>query len=31
VPIEVHGVPLQWRPRAIGITALARAAAVAYA
>jgi uncharacterized protein YndB with AHSA1/START domain len=30
VPIEVHGVPLHWRPRAIGITALARAAAVAY-
>jgi len=31
VPLEVHGVPLSWRPRATGITALARAAALAYA
>ena len=31
VPLEVHGVPLRWRPRATGITALARAAALAYA
>jgi uncharacterized protein YndB with AHSA1/START domain len=31
VPLEVHGVPRHWRPRATGITALARAAALACA
>jgi len=31
VPLEVAGVPLHWRPRATGTTALARAAALAYA
>ena len=31
VPLEVHGVPLHWRPRATGVVALARAAALAYA
>ena len=31
VPLEVEGVPLHWRPRAIGTTALASAAALAYA
>jgi uncharacterized protein YndB with AHSA1/START domain len=31
VPLEVAGIPLHWRPRAIGATALARAAALAYA
>jgi len=32
VPLEVRGVALaHWRPRAVGITALARAAALAYA
>lgn len=31
VPLEVHGVPRHWRPRATGITALARAGALAYA
>ena len=31
VPLEVRGVPIAWRPRAIGTTALARAAALAYA
>src|SRR5215207_4449583 len=32
VPLELRGVPLvHWRPRAVGITALARAAALAYA
>jgi uncharacterized protein YndB with AHSA1/START domain len=31
VPLEVHGVPLHWRPRATSITALARAAALAHA
>ncbi len=32
VPLEVRGVPLvHWRPRAVGITALARAAALAHA
>ena len=31
VPLELHGVSLRWRPRATGLTALARAAALAYA
>jgi uncharacterized protein YndB with AHSA1/START domain len=31
VPLELHGAPVAWRPRAVGITALARAAASAYA
>jgi len=31
VPLQIHGVSLHWRPRATGITALARAAALAYA
>ena len=31
VPLELRGVPIHWRPRAIGTTALARAAALAYA
>ena len=31
VPLELHGVPIHWRPRAIGVMALARAAAPAYA
>jgi uncharacterized protein YndB with AHSA1/START domain len=31
VPLEVAGVPLPWRPRATAATALARAAALAYA
>jgi len=31
LPLQIHGVPLHWRPRATGITALARAAALAYA
>ena len=32
VPLELAGVPLlHWRPRAVGVTALARAAALAYA
>jgi hypothetical protein len=31
VPLEVAGVPLHWRPRAMGTTALASAAALAYA
>jgi len=31
VPLEVAGIPIHWRPRAVGATALARAAALAYA
>src|SRR5215218_575408 len=31
VPLEVHGTPIHWRPRATIVTALARAAALAYA
>jgi uncharacterized protein YndB with AHSA1/START domain len=31
VPLEVHGIAIHWRPRAVGITALARAAALARA
>jgi uncharacterized protein YndB with AHSA1/START domain len=31
VPLEVAGVPLHWRPRAVGATALAAAAMHAYA
>ena len=31
VPLELRGVPVAWRPRAVGVTALARAAALAYA
>ena len=31
VPLELRGVPIHWRPRAVGTTALARAAALAYA
>jgi uncharacterized protein YndB with AHSA1/START domain len=31
VSLEVHGVPLRWRPRATDVTALAGAAALAYA
>jgi uncharacterized protein YndB with AHSA1/START domain len=31
VPLEVHGIPIHWRPRATMVTALARAAALAYA
>jgi uncharacterized protein YndB with AHSA1/START domain len=28
VPLELRGIPIHWRPRAVGITALARAAAL---
>ena len=28
VPLELAGIPLPWRPRAVGITGLARAAAL---
>ena len=31
VPLEVAGVPIHWRPRAVGATALAHAAALSYA
>jgi uncharacterized protein YndB with AHSA1/START domain len=31
VPLEIAGVPLHWRPRATGTTALAHAASLAYA
>jgi uncharacterized protein YndB with AHSA1/START domain len=31
VPLEVRGIPIHWRPRATMVTALARAAALAYA
>jgi uncharacterized protein YndB with AHSA1/START domain len=31
VPLELRGVPVAWRPRGAEITALARAAALAYA
>src|SRR5215217_7352262 len=28
VPLEVRGIPIHWRPRAVGVTGLARAAAL---
>jgi uncharacterized protein YndB with AHSA1/START domain len=31
VPLELRGVPVAWRPRGAAVTALARAAALAYA
>jgi uncharacterized protein YndB with AHSA1/START domain len=31
VPLEVHGIPIHWRPRATMVMALARAASLAYA